>query len=297
MLVQEVSLVDRAANMRKFILMKRATPMQVKKEDAGAAAGQVAENAANEANAGATGTASGAMQAQVKEEVTAALADAAEKILAVATQLDGVEITDQPATPPVPEAVTKQIADLGAALTALATKYGAAAPANADDTAAATDGSAGKAAPPPATAPEGVMKAGRRMAKERLDRLGKAIDVLIGLMKELRYEDQKRAARSKAKASAKSAGPNAIITEAEIREMISGAEDVLASHGEITQALATAKADLTAARTKINALEKRSTPSNALPADPINAQPKAHVWPDDLAASARNAHRRPATAT
>ncbi len=300
MTVQEVSLVDKAANMRKFILMKMADPSKLEgvpliKEDAGAAAGAIAADATAAAPDAATTSAGagGTMQAQVKEELTGALADQAQKIVAIANQLDGVEVSDQPADPPVPADVLKQISDAGAALTALAAKYGAAAK---PDDAGATDAAAVAAAqggttPAPAGAPASdVAKAGRRMAKERLDRLGKAIDALIGLMKELRYEDQRRAAKTlAARAKTEKAAELPAIALDEVSALIAATEGLVEEHATTKQALTKAEsavvvatAELKKHRAKIAELEKRVGPSNVIAPDATNGGPQRHHWPNDL---------------
>lgn len=354
MIVQEVSLVDRAANQRKFLVIKRDESMTkpVKKEDAAQATANVAADAASPAAGAAP---SGAMQAQVKEELTGALADAAEKLVAIANQVDTIEVTDQPADPPVPSEITTQIADAAQALVALAAKFGspAAAAAAAGAPVAAGEGATGPAGAPaitpeqkaaddaalaiPLTAAEQaaitaalaelttkglapakhgdlvaksvaarlsvkldaaqlvVRKAGRRMAKERLDRLGKAIDMLIGLMKELRYENEKSAQKTAAARAAaqKSAGP-APADQAVVLALLADAEALVDVTKAQASTLAKTEAELATARARIATLEKTTAGSNALPVEKGNGAPQAVAWPIDMNAD-RN-RNRPATA-
>lgn len=354
MIVQEVSLVDRAANQRKFLVIKRDESMAkpVKKEDAAQATANVAADAAGGAPTGSAPA--GAMQAQVKEELTGALADAAEKLVAIANQVDTIEVTDQPADPPVPADVTKQIADAAQALVALAAKFGApAAAAAAGAPVAAADGgttpAAASNADPQAKAAEEaalaipltpeeqaaivaavaelttkgmapakhadlvaksvaarlsvkldaaqlvVRKAGRRMAKERLDRLGKAIDMLIGLMKELRYENEKSARKTAAAAQAatqKSAGAPA--DQSLVLSLLADAEALVDVTKAQASTLAKTEGELATARARIATLEKQTSGSNALPVEKNGAPAAPIAWPLDMNAD-RN-RNRPATA-
>lgn len=345
MMVQEVSLVDAAANGRQFLIAKKAAPMnvKVKKETAAAATATVAE----EAGAAADTANVGSMQAQVKEELTSLLADAAEKIIAIATQIDGMPVTDQPATPAVPADVTAQITALAQSLSETSAKFGGGAAVAAseegeqpapngdaekmsdDDEEEATD--AEKAAVVAATAevtakgldpakhPDlvaksvgvrlkidgaaiatAVRKAGRRMAKERLERLGKAIDLLIGILKELRYDSERKAAANakarEAKASATKKSDTPTFSIEDVRGIVEATDALVAEHGSVVAKATATDAELRAAKTRIAELEKRTGVSMVLAPE---AHPKMNgghasenFWPADM----NDLIDRPATA-
>jgi hypothetical protein len=334
MVVQEVSLVDRAANKRTLLLIKRDEKMSIVTKD---------DTAAAPAMPGASSQPApeklAPMQAQVKDQLLQALTAAAEKIVALANQVKEAETTEQQATPAVPASVTGEITETASMLSGLAAQFGGKT--------AAADPAAPAAAPPAAppgapTEPEkaasldgisenggqdqqgeqkrdadavakayaiavkatnvktgaitlkgadmgtmlaafkvvakthsGIQKAGKKMAKERLDRFRKAMDMLAGIMKELTAEGIR-----------KSAG-------APSRGMVLTPEDGRALLGILEEAATLNKAQSTelAALRKRNAVLERSAgapnsgaPALALPGDYVGQRQTAKdvVWPMDM---------------
>lgn len=343
-IVQEVSLVDRAANKRRFLMTKRDEPMTtakkpVTKEDAAAATADVADQTAAAGDAGAGTSAGGSsMQQQVKEALTAALADAAEKIVAIANEVDKIEVTDQAVDPPVPPAIMTQVQDCAKALGEIAAKFGAVAPA---DGAAITAGEGSPAATAPApngdtakaddeeekkpptdaekaavsdsedeVAQKGlvvakhgdlvtksvakrlgiqldaakvvVAKVGRRMAKKRLEQLGKAIDMLIGLMKELRYENEKRAKAAADASVTKAAAPSP--KPEDVTALIANAESLVGIAKTQDTELKKAREALATANAKISQLEKTTGASNVIALEKSNGSEAGGsvAWPWDM---------------
>lgn len=351
MTVQEVSLVDRAANKRRFLVTKREEPMKakpVKKEDAATAAANVADDNASggDSSAAAGGT---AMQQQIKEGLTAALSAAAEKIVAIAQEVDAMPVTDQTTEPAVPESVTKQLAEVVAMCSDIASKFGGAvaagassgesaanatpapdptttkatdeekeptdqeksavddaeketaekglnAEANADLVAKSVAARLGLALPAAQSLVKRVQlaKVGRRMAKQRLETFMKALDMLLGIAKELRYDAEKSAAAAAAarKATAgaveKSAAPDMALVDELVKSAESMVEIAKAKDAEIVSV----RAELAKANERIASLEKVTAGSNVLPVDGGGSRPNGGVyWPLDLNSKKQPAHR------
>lgn len=357
--VQEVSLVDRAANQRRFLLRKKddmkVKAKPVKKEDAATAAANVADETSDagqgtDANSAASG---GQIQQQVKEGLTQALAALAEKVVTAANAVDSLQVTDQPADPPVPDAITAQLKGLDEALDQVLSTYGVpdpdggasdagtgAADAGSGSVAQSADG-AGTPAPggvaekAKAKDDEGmapseqeksaveeaiaettakgldveknadvvvksvaarlainleaagvvVAKVGRRMAKKRLETFTKAMDMLLGLMKELRQDANPPAAATDAPAAkvGKAAAPAVPeIDAAAVALVVKSAEDVV----ELAKAKATEndtlRAELAKANARIGTLEKITAVSNTLNVEKASEGKPATVWPLDL---------------
>lgn len=353
-IVQEVSLVDRAANKRRFLVVKRdettmpnaKTP--VIKDNAAAATAAIADQTAEAGSTpeagpgaaeagGATEVIGSGMQQQVKEALTSALADVAEKIVAIANQVDKIDATDQPVTPAVPEEIMSQIADVAKSLGEVSAKFGGGAAEGSGSIAASAAGAPGPAPTPEtekAAAAGGepteeekaavqaaesevtkkglplakhgdlvtksvakrlgvemvaakavVAKVGRRMAKKRMEQLGKAIDMLVGLMKELRYENQKSAQKSSDSAVTKAAeSGQPVKSSPEIDVLLSSAEQLLEVAKAQGTELETAKAALAMAHAKIAKLEKTTGGSNVIPLEKSGGGEAGGsvAWPWDM---------------
>lgn len=347
MTVAEVSLVDRAANKRRFLITKRNDPTMkpkpVKKDDAATGAANAADASTNAGDAPAAAasddaSAAGGMQQQVKELLMTALTGVGEKVIDIANAVDKIEGSDTPADPAVPAEITTQIADALSAFNDLAKKFAAGGDASAStdaapasDAASTPDASAVTAAAKeddeerkkeatpeekaavdaatieiaakglaPATHADLVVKSvaarlrlplekaqtviakvGRRMAKKRLEQLSKAIDMLIGLMKELRYDSAKKALEAAAGKTPtnKAAAPE---MPAEVTELLKTAESLVEISSTQASELATTKAALAKANGRIAELQKITTGSNALPVEKANQTPRALAWPMDM---------------
>lgn len=225
MLVEEVSVVDAAANQRKFLVVKKDTMAQTRKDDTAAAPAMPGGSPST------TPEKLPAMQAQVKDALLSALTSAAEKLMSIATAVKEAETTDGEATPPVAESVTASLGELASMLAGLQSQYGGKAtkeeaqpepgttvePAKSDLSGVTENGAAGDQGAQKrdamAKALDGlrksngkdvtiksadvmailkgietmspVAKVGRKMAKERLERFRKAMDLLASIMKEL----------------------------------------------------------------------------------------------------------------
>lgn len=275
MLVHEVSLVDRAANQRKFLLLKR-DPMgakaKVTKDDAALTPGEGGLTPPGDApNAPAPGGEL-TMQAQVKDQILAAITSAAEKCVTVANMIKDATTSEEAQTPPVPESVTSAIGEVAAMLTAIASQYGGAADAGKG----ATDPAA--SAPPAGAAPtaetqkrEMIAKVGRRMAKERYQRFQKAIDILAGILKELGSDAMKK------RAAPVAVGAGQVVLEKALAEGLIEDAEKLAKQAATD---ATEKATL---RARVIELEKKvGTPNSGGDAMPARSTPAAVSWPIDM---------------
>lgn len=277
MVVEEVSLVDRAANQRVFLIVKRneAMPSKVKKDDAAPNA-----DGSTPPPADAAGGAPLSMQAQVKDQLLAALTSAAEKLVSVANMVKDATVSDQAVDPAVPDSVIGAIGEVAQMLSGVASQY--AGNAAAGDAAGATgaDQTKDQAGTPGnlggITDNGGVQKAaallekaGRKMAKERLERFRKAIDILAGLLKELSIDNMRKGASL--------VNPNAPVTmtHAQAAELLSGVEALTKRTQDQATALATANAEIAKLSKRVPA------PNSAQPENPPR-EVKPIAWPLDL---------------
>lgn len=315
MVVEEVSLVDRAANKRTFLVVKKDTSMATtptKKDD----------NASQPAMPG--GSTSPApeklapMQAQVKDALLSALTAASEKLVSLAQSVKETEVTDQQASPAVPDSVTAQIGEIASMLAGLSQQFGggdgagkAAQPGTAATPAkgAALDGvsenggqdqqgtqkadeetvakvlqvfkahEAGLRGGQEITLKAGevllmgkalgiVHKAGRKMAKERLGRFHKAMDLLAGILKELTTENVKKAAGA----------PSTVVMKA------AEAAELFAAVDTMSDALASKDATIGQLRGEVATLKKAVRPGNSSEAPGDTTRPTSGdvSWPMDL---------------
>lgn len=274
MVVQEVSLVDRAANKRKFLIVKRdetmTTQTDVRKDGNSGEPSQPGSAAPPAAKLPP-------MQAQVKDSLLAALTSACEKLMSIANGVKEADVSDQASTPAVPDSVTGELGEVASMLQGLQSQYGAAAAAAPSDAGTGAEPAKGAALPgvtdnggqdqqgAQKAAVEAVQKAGAKMAKERLDRFRKAIDLLAGVMKEL----QSQATRKSATPAPK------MIPLAKVEEVIKAGE-------EMTALLEKMSGDLKSANNEIAQLKKNVGASNALPGNGESAPSKKIDWPLDL---------------
>lgn len=334
--VQEVSLVDRAANQRRFLLTKREDDMKRK---------SVTKDETTQATStgdGAAAATGGGIQQQVKEGLTTALANLADKVLAIANEVDALEVTDQPVEPAVPATVTAQFEEVASMLSEIASKFGGAAAATGDagsDTGAVTASETDTGTPAPAAKVEDdekeptekeaeavaaalsettqkgldpkthadvvaksvaarlsvpleraqvvVAKVGRRMAKKRLEQLGKAIDMLVSLMKELRYDSEKRRKQEQEQQGQAQVGKTdttstePAVDTASVEALAASAEELIEMAKASDTAAATLRTELAKANARIATLEKSTPVSNTLPVEKSSSG-KGVVWSLDM---------------
>lgn len=301
MLVREVSLVDRAANKRRFLVTKRDPAMKTNPktakpvapvakageqgaaETAGDAAGQAPgggpDGAGTPAQAGSTGEKLPPMQPQVKDALLSALSSIAEKCVDLADQLKGAETDDKaPGSPAVPPSIASALTELGSMTTSLLGQYapGDAGAAKAGDLAGVSEnGGAGAQGAQKSGDGDDEMekafgallaKAGKKMAKERLARFGQALNMLAAIHRELKIAKGAAPARRAPTAAA-----------GELAEIVKGLEALTDSHAELEKkytALATENAEL----------KKSVRPRNGESPDspPARPAPKAVAWPIDM---------------
>lgn len=311
MVVHEVSVVDRAANQRTFLVTKKDPMKPVKKDDSAASpAAPAGDNTAAPEKLAP-------MQAQVKDQLLAALTSAAEKIVAVANSIKEAETTDQEQQPAVPASVTAQIGEVASMLAGIQSQYGgapadastAAAPAKADLAGITENGGASQQGEQKRAAAEigkalglldgvskaggdaamvakvaeasallkalhvDITKAGRKMAKERMERFRKAIDLLAGILKELQLQKLGKAA--------KPAGTAPAATDV-VTMKKSDAEQLLASVTELTKAAEEMKTANAALVTDNAALRKRTGAPNSAGAGEGARATVAVDWPMDM---------------
>lgn len=215
MKVQEVSLVDLAANLRKWILLKRAEMTKnadTSKERAGRSGAVAVSNPDDETKKQEPI----ALPGQVKANLTGTLADALEKLGALAEMVGAATIDDAAPVPPmVPELLTQ----CAALLTGAAEQLAAPAPetepppapeagppaaepmeeaakdADGDDVAKADE--LGAEAEKALEKARGIIaKAGAKMARRRLREMKQHVDGLVKLLLELGDSDGVKKAAS-----------------------------------------------------------------------------------------------------
>lgn len=269
MSVHEVSLVDRAANKRHFLIVKRdEMSEQTQTTETGAPAATK-----DESGGAGEATAKAGMQAQVKDELLAALTSACERLVTVAQSVKDSEVSDAPVEPAVPTEIVGAIGEVAEMLKGLASQYGAAAAPPATETPAEAAPPGDQAADPAKSGDEvQVGKAGRRMAKERLERFRKALDLLVGIMKEISFE----ATRKRAPASPPE-GDNVMVSKATIAEI----NAALSTAVEVAQKQETVIADL---QKQVADLKKAAPLPRSLPAgDETQVTKSGQVaWPLDM---------------
>jgi hypothetical protein len=110
MIVQEVSIVDRPANQRRFLIVKRRTPMEgaqvVQKDDGTLTAKQ-----------------EGDIPAPVKESVLTTVTAAVERLLSVAEALRSAPTTDAQVDQPLPDNLAGTVADVARELAGVGERY------------------------------------------------------------------------------------------------------------------------------------------------------------------------------
>jgi hypothetical protein len=268
--VKEVSLVDRAANKRTFLVTKRDTtmakaakttvakgPEQGAAETAADAAGSPPGGGPDGAGAptqGGTGDATEgklpAMQPQAKDALLQALMGLATKLVDVSDMVKDAPTDENAAGPALPPSVAKELTEISQALNGMLAQAGTAPAADGagasqtkDLEGASENGGvvAQGSQKSEAAIVAGVEKAGRKMAKERLSRLATVLSTLSGIYRELNTE--KGAAVAKA-----AVPPGAVaITKGEIDSMVGMLE-------ELTKARETDRKDIVAAQETIRGL-------------------------------------------
>lgn len=294
MMVQECSVVDAAANLRKFVLIKRDDTMgdtNVQKEAL-------------------------KLPSAAKQGIMDGLAQALDKLTALATLVGDAEVDDAAAVPPDLGAALNQTAEL---MEGMAAQYCAAPPTDEAPPAGAEGeppppaaGAEGGVAPPAGKSVDGVEvgkglpseqhdgesmkeqhdgdslsqvmrkavaaahielasleKAGRKIATARYKKLSELHDTLGKLLNELAYDDAAEAAGASASDAKKDAGNEALKKAVE--------------EGKAAQtALATKLAEQDK---QIAVLSKQQGVSNSRPVEGGGAPPQAVVWPFDMSAA------------
>ena len=120
-----------------------------------------------------------ALPPAMKTAVLRVLAQALERLMAVATQVKDADASDDETDPSVPDSLTGELEDVGELLEEVGEQLADPAIKADGKKSVAAKGRAAKAA---------VSKAGRRMAKDRLDRFQKALEALSSILKELTAE-------------------------------------------------------------------------------------------------------------
>jgi hypothetical protein len=116
------------------------------------------------------------LPATVKNALLRVLAQALERLMAVANQIKEADAADDDTEPNVPDDLAEELEDIGELLEDVGDQLA--------DPAAKADGKKRGAAKGRAAKGD-VTKAGRRMAKDRLDRFQKALEALSAILKEL----------------------------------------------------------------------------------------------------------------
>ena len=279
--VEEVSLVDRAANKRRFLVVKRSdgmsgddgesgvekakkkpAPQDEQTDEAKAKKPPQDEADAEKAKGDTAGEPSDAepkpkrkadlaLPADLKEALLATLTQAMERLMALANQIkDAGEPDAEADDPSLPE-------DLGSEIDAIAELLGEATTKRGKKRAAKAD----------------VAKGGSRMAKDRLDRFQKAMALLSDILKEITQSNEESAAPTAgaAEAGVQKRGPEAGSPAAP------GLKELAAGIGELTRVVKRQEEELTRLR------QTRGV-SNAIPVDSggRRAEPQEVSWPLDM---------------
>lgn len=320
--VKEVSLVDRAANKRRFLVTKRDTTMpkpaapkapkvtvaknagavakgpeqggaETAADAAGAAPGGGADGAGAPTQGGTGAPADGAlpsMQPQVKDQILAAIEGLAMKLLDIADAVKGAEADEKATGPAVPPAVMGDLKEVAQAMAGMVAQYGGEGAGDG----AATTAAAAAAAPPTQTKDlEGTSENGGVQAqgtqKGTVAKAGRkmAKERLARLSQVLSalsgiYRELNSEKAMKA-ALAKRAGPKA----GDVIEISKADLDAIFATADAINAEAKGLETRAAALTRENAeLRKSVGAPNALPGELSTARPSAPSagvhWPMDL---------------
>lgn len=280
--VEEVSLVDRAANKRRFLVVKRSDGMsgdngesgveKAKKkpapgdeqvDEAKAKKPPVDEEANDAEKAKDAGCAPAdeepkpkrkadlALPAELKESLLTTLTQAMERLMALANQIKNAGEPDGEADDAsLPD-------DLGTEIDAIAELLGEATTKRGKRKAAKSE----------------VAKGGARMAKDRLDRFQKAMALLSDILKEITQSNEESAAPTAgaAEAGVQKRGPEAA------SPAVPGLKELAAGIGELTRVVKHQEEELARLR------QARGV-SNAIPVDGggRRVEPQDVSWPLDM---------------
>ncbi|TAJ75043.1 MAG: hypothetical protein EPO42_14390 [Gallionellaceae bacterium] len=212
--VEEVSMVDRAANKRKFLVVKRSDEMGAELTPDGKGGFTAATPATQQTKAGACPPAGDkkkpAMKALelppgAKQMMGPLLEKAAERLKALADEVSSskdAEVPEEGGIPPIPEEFWSELVSICDSLAQLDTMYPKAPAAPEEGEPPPAEGE-----PAPAemqmAAKALVAKFGAKMSKERLSRFEQALSVLGSILQELRPQAGEAAAPSEMQMSAK----------------------------------------------------------------------------------------------
>ncbi|HEX7842768.1 MAG TPA: hypothetical protein VF469_35085 [Kofleriaceae bacterium] len=185
------------------------------------------------------------------------LAQALERLMAVASQVKEADDPDDDTDANVPDDLTSELEDIGELLEDVGEQLA--------DPAAKADGKKTGAAKGRAAKAD-VAKAGRRMAKDRLDRFQKALELLSSVLKEL----------TDAKAPADPTAGSAENPLAK-RDASPGMGELVASVRELTRVVKRQEDELVR-------IQKTRATSNAIPVDGGSRRPTVQdvSWPLDM---------------
>lgn len=191
----------------------------------------------------------------VKNALLRGLAQALERLMALANQVKEADGGDDDAEPNVPAAFTQELEDIGELLEGIGEQLESPAEkarGGASDARKSNDDAA-------------VTKAGRRMAKDRLARFQKALELLAAVLKELTEEKPK-------------AAPGSGQAEAGVRKRVpEGMEALAASVQELARTVQKQEA-------RIERLQKTRATSNAIAVDGQSRRREVQEvsWPLDM---------------
>lgn len=285
MLTIAVGIVDRAANERTFLVVKRD---DMDKSKTNKADGDAPPPTTPPAEEGAAATAPPAEPAAKSIKLPAAAKQALvdgfmaifQQLAPVAELINGAEVDD---AAPIPAEIVQAIEDAADALDELAERTMPAAPV---EQSAGAD--AATATPPPADdeptepAAKAVMKAGRRIAKGRLEQLqgahelhGKAHELMGSLLKDLTMGGARVGATPPA-AAAKPADDETVAKAVEVAV----AKALTPVIGPLAEALRTLQST-----DAVERMRKAVGAANAQrdEATPPSPKPKTVTWPLDMA--------------
>lgn len=272
---EEVSIVDRAANKRRFIVVKRdgratmAAELTEKEDGTFEEAQPAAEKPAVDAPASEDVAKQAiTLPTPVKQTVVRALTEAGERLASALALAKAAKETDEKLPQPVPAALGKEVGAIATLLNSLVERY----PSPKAKAADAAE----------------VEKAGARMAKDRYTRFKQAVDMLASVLQELspepgpgtkqfgedEEEERKKAVAAKPPEDEKAKAAKPPEDEEGKRAAARKADEALAAlTGRVTE-LAKAVGSIASARDAGNAqpVEKSS-----------RHEPAAVSWPRDMA--------------
>jgi hypothetical protein len=220
-----------------------------KRPDRAGAPGKVWGDRTGKADEGAL-----VLPASLKSAVLRALAQALERLMAIANRVKEADAAEDGAEAGVPDDLTSELEDIGELLEDIGEQLANPGETSDDTTSDAAKGRAAKT---------DLSKAGRRMAKDRLERFQKALELLAAVLKELTLEKPAPSTRAAGKPVGKREPPN-------VGELITSVQEltqVVKQQGE-----------------QLGRLQKTRATSNAIPVDGTSRRRELQdvSWPLDM---------------